>query len=352
MKSNRTLPSAAEDEGHASWGLWPRFIRFYHLLFAFPIVQNSAMLSRQATILHQSADGTNLLHGKQTPTKRAVTAPVVVVCPDSPSSTTKLRDHESERTNTNTKKSAVAVAAAAAGGRPFRRSETFGTTGTGTGTTGKRPPLARVPSTPTRYMEMLLHLDEIPRMHNILASLGTWIILAGFLVVPGTFTTFKQSKAFQEADDNNGDEVAHAIVHSIANIGLLWFSGSFCVIGTAVCLWLWVWWRHNYVWLVNKIFMPVTLNSVAGLITTLVNVYTAQHGVWSVTAKITALVTGSCVGVAGGLFGIYNFGLLRRVQRLHERELGLDIHRHDEETLVEKVKRKAHEPSLQPGSMV
>jgi hypothetical protein len=299
------------------------------------------MFDRQPTIVHQSADGTNLQHGKQTPTKRAETAPVVAaVYPDSPSSTTKLRDHESEMTNTNTNKSAAATSSR------LKRSETFGTG------TGKRPPLARVPSTPTRYMEMLLHLDEIPRMHNILASLGTWIILAGFLVVPGTFTTFKQSKAFQEADDNNGDEVAHAIVHSIANIGLLWLSGSFCVAGTAVCLWLWVTWRHNYVWLVNKIFMPVTLNSVAGLITTLVNVYTAQHGVWSVTAKITALVTGSCVGVAGGLFGIYNFGLLRRVQRLHERELGLDIHRHDEETLVEKVKRKAHEPPLQPGSMV
>ncbi len=109
---------------------------------------------------------------------------------------------------------------------------------------------------------MLLHLDEIPRLYNILASLGTWIILAGFLVVPGTFTTFKESKAFQEADnadggDDAGTEVTHAIVHSIANIGLLWLSGSFCVAGTLVCLWLWLRWRHNYVWLINKIFMYV-----------------------------------------------------------------------------------------------
>ncbi|KAL6246594.1 hypothetical protein RBB50_006832 [Rhinocladiella similis] len=190
-------------------------------------------------------------------------------------------------------------------------------------------------------------------MYNILSSLGTWIILAGFLVVPGTFTTFKESKAFQDADGDDSNQVAHAIAHSIANIGLLWLSGSFCVVGTLLCLWLWWLWRYNYVWLVNKIFMPVTLNSVAGLITTLVNVYTAQHGVWSVTAKITAIVTGSCVGVGGGLFSLYNFGLLRRVQKSHERELGLDPdHRHADETLVEKVKRKAHEPSLQPGSLV
>ncbi|KIW19507.1 hypothetical protein PV08_00079 [Exophiala spinifera] len=228
------------------------------------------------------------------------------------------------------------------------------TTSSGGGSSGKRPaPLARVPSTPTRYMEMLLHLDEIPRLYNILSSLGTWIILAGFLVVPGTFTTFKESKAFQEADGDDSNEVAHAIVHSIANIGLLWLSGSFCVAGTVLCLWLWWVWRYNYVWLVNKIFMPITLNSVAGLITTLVNVYTAQQGVWSVTAKITAIVTGSCVGVGGGLFSVYNFCLLRRVQKSHERELGLDSdQRHADETLVEKVKRKAHEPPLQPGSFV
>ena len=96
---------------------------------------------------------------------------------------------------------------------------------------------------------------------------------------------------------------------------------------------------------------PVTLNSVAGLITTFVNVYTAQQGVWSVTAKITAIVTGSCVLVAGILFALYNFWALRRVRQAHERDLGLE-HQHDDETLVEKVKRKSHEPPLQPGSVV
>jgi len=96
---------------------------------------------------------------------------------------------------------------------------------------------------------------------------------------------------------------------------------------------------------------PVTLNSVAGLITTLVNVYTAQKSVWSVTAKITAIVTGSCVGVAGCLFAIYNFWALRSVRKSHESALGID-RQHENETMVEKVKRKAHEAPLQAGSMV
>lgn len=117
-----------------------------------------------------------------------------------------------------------------------------------------KPPLARVPSVQTRYMEMLLHLDEIPRIHNIAASLFTWIILAGFLVVPGTFTSFKNSEAFQNANSNK-DDIAHNIVHSIANIGLLYLSAGFCAVGSLGCLWMWFRWRHNYVWLINRVFL-------------------------------------------------------------------------------------------------
>jgi len=118
-----------------------------------------------------------------------------------------------------------------------------------------RPQLARVPSVQTRYMEMLLHLDRIPSLHNVLASLFTWILLAGFLVVPGTFTSFKNSDVFKNADEDDSNKIAHAIVHSIANIGLLWLAGTFCLIGGLGCFWLWWRWRANYVWLINKIFL-------------------------------------------------------------------------------------------------
>lgn len=118
-----------------------------------------------------------------------------------------------------------------------------------------RPYLARVPSVQTRYMEMLLHLDEIPRLHNILAALFTWILLAGFLIVPGTFTSFKNSSAFKNASENESNDVARAILRSINNIGLLWVSGAFCGAGTLGCLWLWFRWRTNYVWLLNRVFL-------------------------------------------------------------------------------------------------
>ena len=104
-------------------------------------------------------------------------------------------------------------------------------------------------------------------------------------------------------------------------------------------------------------YSPATLNSVAGLLTTIVNVYTAQKGVWSITAKITAIVAGSCVGVAGGLFYLYNFWALESVREAHERSLNpeefADAERaRKRESILEKVKRKANEPPIQPGSVV
>lgn len=62
------------------------------------------------------------------------------------------------------------------------------------------------------------------------------------------------------------------------------------------------------------------------------------------------------MGVTGLLFGLYNFWILERVKRSHGREMereGLTGDgRHEGEGLVEKVNRKAHEPALEPGSVV
>jgi len=41
---------------------------------------------------------------------------------------------------------------------------------------------------------MLLALDDIPEMSNIMASFFTWILLAGFLLFPGTFTSLQQQE--------------------------------------------------------------------------------------------------------------------------------------------------------------
>ena len=84
-------------------------------------------------------------------------------------------------------------------------------------------------------------------------------------------------------------------------------------------IWLWYRWRRNYVWLVNRIFLPGSLNSFAGLISTLVNVYTQQDGAWSLTAKVTAIVTGACMAITAGLLLLYNMWYLERVRKDHSR---------------------------------
>lgn len=49
--------------------------------------------------------------------------------------------------------------------------------------------------TQTRYVNMLLALDRISPIFNILASFFTWILLAGFLLFPGTFASWKDAPA-------------------------------------------------------------------------------------------------------------------------------------------------------------
>jgi UPF0716 family protein affecting phage T7 exclusion len=46
----------------------------------------------------------------------------------------------------------------------------------------------------TQYVNMLLALDGIPRTHNILVAIACWIVLAGFLILPGTFTSLSQQQ--------------------------------------------------------------------------------------------------------------------------------------------------------------
>jgi hypothetical protein len=51
------------------------------------------------------------------------------------------------------------------------------------------------------------------------------------------------------------------------------------------------------------------------------------------------------------LFVIYNNIVLSRVMRKHEREMQLGV-LGEHEGVMEKVRRKAHEPALEPSSVV
>lgn len=124
---------------------------------------------------------------------------------------------------------------------------------------------------------MLLGLDNVPKIHNILASFFTWILLAGYIVFPATFNKLNDKDLDEKA---NNALKAHALA-TVRNVPLLYVAAFACGIGVLGCIWLW--WKHrgNYVWVINRIFLPSLMNSVAGLISTLVNVYSAQSGTYA-----------------------------------------------------------------------
>lgn len=121
-------------------------------------------------------------------------------------------------------------------------------------TTMKRPggALRRQTSVKTRYMTMLLDLDTIPRLHNILASFFTWILLAGYIVFPGTFTSIQDSSTNPLIANNT---TAEKVLKHVKNAPLLWIAGFCCGIGVCGMAWLWWRWRNNFVWLINRIFL-------------------------------------------------------------------------------------------------
>ena len=136
--------------------------------------------------------------------------------------------------------------------------------------------------------------------------------------------------------------VANEVLEKVKHVSLLWVAFGCCVLGGSGLVWLWWRWRGNYVWLINKIFMygaiipwfarfladksgdfrVVALNSLAGLISTLISVYSQHGGKFSITARITVIAAGSCTIVTAILFLLYNNWILEDVKRDHHRESG------------------------------
>ncbi|KAE8334762.1 hypothetical protein BDV26DRAFT_287303 [Aspergillus bertholletiae] len=168
----------------------------------------------------------------------------------------------------------------------------------------------------TRYIQMLL--EDIPWFYSILADAAHWALLAGYLVVPGTFTSMQKSLTLNE--DLKKTEAGQTILNTIQNPPLLAIACFLMVLGALLMFWLSWERRNNYIWLINKLFMPTLLSALAGLVTTLVNIYTAREGEWSIMALLTTIVTGLSASGSLTLLIIYRFGKLVKVKQEHEME--------------------------------
>lgn len=223
----------------------------------------------------------------------------------------------------------------------------------------KRPERPTIPERTdthhSRYVQMLLKQDHIPRLHNILSAFFVWLLLAGFLVFPGTFTSIRESIDERENDEDIEDgEAVKGILRGVKNVPLLVIAAVCC--GIAAIGMISLAFRHirNYVWLINRLLVPGMANSVAGLISTLIAVYTQRDGNWSVTAQVTAIVEGAYLFVCAVLFILIERYLLQKVKRKHGTHYDhwLGMRGHAEEGVADESDQKRHKPGLEPDSVV
>jgi hypothetical protein len=110
--------------------------------------------------------------------------------------------------------------------------------------------LLNVSSQPLSYDQMLREQETMPLTINSLVGFFTWLLLAGYVVLPGTFTTLNRVK---NVVSNRSTETF--ILQSVQNIPLLWLAALCCIIGSSgICF---IWWicRNNFVWLINHLFL-------------------------------------------------------------------------------------------------
>jgi len=192
----------------------------------------------------------------------------------------------------------------------------------------------------TQYVNMLLAVDSIPRIHNIAASFFTWLLLAGFLLFPGTFTSLQNSPS---------GSVESVVVDAVSHVGLFIVAWICTGIGAVGMIWLWWRWHKNYIWLTNRIFTPGFMNAIAGVISTITNVYGVQHGTFSAGSKSTIIVTAVIAGICGVLVAIYGFWLLRGVKKRHDHEVGKERAGQHGEGFIDVTKKKARERQPEAG---
>lgn len=112
------------------------------------------------------------------------------------------------------------------------------------------PPASEPTQVMTDYDRMCKESNNAPKLHNMLASFFTWILLAGFIVFPGTFTSLQRATSTTEVG------IAGQVVRAaVQNAPLIAVAAVCCFVGAYGMCRLWWAWKKNYEWLLNHIFL-------------------------------------------------------------------------------------------------
>lgn len=105
----------------------------------------------------------------------------------------------------------------------------------------------------TLYTQMLKEEAQMNWKYNLCAGAANWVLLAGYLVVPGTFTSLEHSDLVEHRLQGNG--AGRVLLKTIQNPPLLVIACIFLVAGSLVLGRLSVKFKDSYIWLINRIFM-------------------------------------------------------------------------------------------------
>lgn len=99
---------------------------------------------------------------------------------------------------------------------------------------------------------MVLENQDAKLKINILAATFSWILLAGYLVFPTTFSSMRTSTTLRSSVAQS--DIGEFTYDLVLNIPLLAFAAICCLIGSAGHVILWRQ-NPNFIWLQSRIFL-------------------------------------------------------------------------------------------------
>lgn len=99
---------------------------------------------------------------------------------------------------------------------------------------------------------MVIASNEVAMQYNLAAAAACWTMLAGFFILPGTFTALKRSTLLASSHDG-----AH-FQSAVQNVPLLPIAGVCYSIAIGTIILLWFRFHRNYVWIQRYLLMLVS----------------------------------------------------------------------------------------------
>lgn len=105
----------------------------------------------------------------------------------------------------------------------------------------------------TSYTNIVLESDRVSFRINFGAAFSSWWIMAGFLVLPGAFMSLEKTKVIQ----------TQPVLGQQNQVILPVLAAFFFASGAGGISYLWSRFRHNYVWLSNRLIIYAYLSLLA-----------------------------------------------------------------------------------------